>query len=351
MKGDSLEIKNINDLLYAVTLEKDSDVKFKLLLIKCFHENYNDLEFACSTFGIATSTAYDWIRYLNKNGIDGLRDKPITGRKARLSNDQLVELKTKLSVKCLWEIQEIQELIKIEFNIELSCSRISVILRELKMTYTKPYRKDYRRPKEAEKILVNSLNDVCKQLEEDGIDPTTVVVGFLDEASPQNKANSGKFWSFGQQIMDENSTKYKSNTIAFYSLNGNDVIMFLEDSKSESIAQFLKEIRNENQDAEYIIVVLDNFSSHKTELCINTAHEQGIYLVFLPPYSPDLNPIEFIWKSVRRIVSKYFIKSEEHLRNIIVTAYSAYSESISFASSWLSKIGSCIDYFKYLLTD
>ena len=177
------------------------------------------------------------------------------------------------------------------------------------------------------------------------------MIGFLDEASPQNKANSGRFWSFGQQTMYENSTKYKANTIAYYSLNGNDVVMFLEDSKEEGIAYFLKQIRIENESAEYIIVVLDNFSSHKTELCAKTAREQGIYLVFLPPYSPDLNPIEFVWKSVRRIVSKFFIKSEGHLRDIIVTAYSAYTESISFASSWISKICSSIDYFKYLLTD
>jgi hypothetical protein len=33
------------------------------------------------------------------------------------------------------------------------------------------------------------------------------VIGFLDEAHPQNKANSGRFWSFGKHIMKENTTK------------------------------------------------------------------------------------------------------------------------------------------------
>lgn len=124
--------------------------------------------------------------------------------------------------------------------------------------------------------------------------------------------------------------------------------MFLEDSKAESIAGFIREIRNSNPDAEYIIVILDNFSSHKTDLCVKTATDNGIYLVFLPPYSPDLNPIEFVWKSVRRIISKFFIKSQKHLHDIIVTTYSAYSETISFANSWLDKIASGIDYLRYL---
>jgi putative transposase len=31
------------------------------------------------------------------------------------------------------------------------------------------------------------------------------------------------------------------------------------------------------------------------------AKELGVHIVYLPPYSPDLNPIEFIWKSVKRV--------------------------------------------------
>jgi len=33
------------------------------------------------------------------------------------------------------------------------------------------------------------------------------------------------------------------------------------------------------------------------------AEKMNIVLVYLPPYSPDLNPIEFVWKGVKRIVS------------------------------------------------
>ncbi|MCW7076570.1 MAG: transposase, partial [Candidatus Syntrophoarchaeum sp.] len=44
----------------------------------------------------------------------------------------------------------------------------------------------------------------------------------------------------------------------------------------------------------------------------------GIYLVYLPPYSPDLNPIEFVWKSIKR-------------------RFSRLVESLSFAESWIEK--------------
>ena len=43
--------------------------------------------------------------------------------------------------------------------------------------------------------------------------------------------------------------------------------------------------------------------------------------VFLPPYSPDINPIEFIWKSVRKEISKEFIESITQLRDLIKNEY------------------------------
>ncbi|VUT28140.1 MAG: hypothetical protein SYNGOMJ08_00702 [Candidatus Syntrophoarchaeum sp. GoM_oil] len=47
------------------------------------------------------------------------------------------------------------------------------------------------------------------------------------------------------------------------------------------------------------------------------AEKLEIYLVYLPPYSPDLNPIEFIWKSIKRVVSISFVENVEVLREII----------------------------------
>lgn len=60
-----------------------------------------------------------------------------------------------------------------------------------------------------------------------------------------------------------------------------------------------------------------------------------IELVFLPPYSPHLNPIEYIWKSIKRIVSQTFIQDVEHLRRIIHERFEEYSLRISFARKWI----------------
>jgi transposase len=47
------------------------------------------------------------------------------------------------------------------------------------------------------------------------------------------------------------------------------------------------------------VVVLDNLSAHKTERVRQAVEARGAVLLFLPPYSPDLNPIEKAWSKVK----------------------------------------------------
>jgi putative transposase len=76
---------------------------------------------------------------------------------------------------------------------------------------------------------------------------------------------------------------------------------------------------------------LDNSREHQSEKTITKARKLKITLVFLPPYSPDLNPVEFIWKSIKRGVSARFIKSKQHLRNRIKAESTRIEKSLSFA--------------------
>jgi hypothetical protein len=51
------------------------------------------------------------------------------------------------------------------------------------------------------------------------------------------------------------------------------------------------------------IVILDNLPAHKSALAETTIRPKGAWLLFLPPYSPDLNPIEMAFAKLRRCSS------------------------------------------------
>jgi len=130
--------------------------------------------------------------------------------------------------------------------------------------------------------------------------------------------------------------KMKVNAMGYYSLNGKSVISFPENSRWESIISFIRKVRKNNP-GKAIIIVLDNLKSHKVEGVKVEAKGLGIELVFLPPYSPDLNPIEYVWKSIKRIISTTFVRHVDDMRNTVKEASYRLTKKLSFAAAWLNK--------------
>ena len=59
------------------------------------------------------------------------------------------------------------------------------------------------------------------------------------------------------------------------------------------------------------IIVMDNASFHKNILIKQVLHQAGHTLEYLPPYSPDLNPIEHKWAQAKSIRRKYRCSIDE----------------------------------------
>lgn len=248
-----------------------------------------------------------------------------------------MELKEKLRAKEYWTTKEIRVMIKEGYGIEYSYEQISRILRQMGMTLGKPYPQDYRRPGEAEKILEDQLRTTFEVLLKEGIGPEEIAIGMLDESSPQATANTVRVWSFEKVRIKKNTTKIRANTLGYYTIKGNDAVVHLSDSKSPEICRGLEEIRGANKGYRAIIVILDNFPSHKSKAVQNKARELGIYLVRLPKYSPDLNPIEIIWRAIKRVISLEFVQNKAALRDLIEKSFKEFSGKLSYARWWISR--------------
>lgn len=70
------------------------------------------------------------------------------------------------------------------------------------------------------------------------------------------------------------------------------------------------------------IVFIDNANFHKDGLIQKLIESVGAKLIYLPPYSPDLSPIEKMWSKIKHYIKKYSPKSGAEFHNALVNSLS-----------------------------
>ena len=73
------------------------------------------------------------------------------------------------------------------------------------------------------------------------------------------------------------------------------------------------------------VVVMDNLTAHKGERVKELIEQRGCELMYLPPYSPDFNPIEEAFAKIKGLIRKAEARTREALLEAIATAISALS--------------------------
>jgi transposase len=85
------------------------------------------------------------------------------------------------------------------------------------------------------------------------------------------------------------------------------------------------------------ILLLDNSSVHTAQLVLDTMEECGIRYLFLPPYSPDLNPIELMWAWLKSYLRKAKARTRDKLDAAIMFALD--SLNTDFICHWFRHCG------------
>ena len=73
------------------------------------------------------------------------------------------------------------------------------------------------------------------------------------------------------------------------------------------------------------VVIMDNLATHKIRGIREAIQAVGARLLYLPPYSPDFNPIENMWSKIKEILRSHAPRTESELIQATKTAFQAIS--------------------------
>ena len=168
----------------------------------------------------------------------------------------------------------------------------------------------------------------------DSLTDPDVVWGFQDESAQRISSRTARLWSVGKPVRRTNTDRINANIFGFYAVRGNSVASFPEHSKTADMCGFLDAVREANGDRK-VVMILDNGPVHHLKAVLEHAEGLNIHFVFLPPYCPQFNPIELVWKSIKRVVSGMFILERYQLIDVVREIFMNETSKTSYLEGWM----------------
>lgn len=252
------------------------------------------------------------VRHIN----DYLQSEKLTpengGSQSRLSATQTMELIEHLAEKTYFHTHQIVAYVEAEFGIRYSVAGMNKWLHHNGFSYKKPKGVPHKFCPEMQQAFVEYYNKVLK--------PSEAPVLFMDAVHPTQSTKLSYGWiQKGQdKLIETTGSRTRLNLIGALSLEdiGATVTETYDTINSESIVHFFWKLRKEHYPLEQKVhLILDGAAYHRAELVKNAAKELNIELHYLPPYSPNLNPIERLWKIMNEHVRNnvYFSSKREFI--------------------------------------
>ena len=143
----------------------------------------------------------------------------------------------------------------------------------------------------------------------------------------------------GQRVVDGVPKNYGDNVTLLGALStaGVEALMSVNGATdSEVFLVFVREVLSPTL-SEGDVVVWDNLGAHRSQAVREVIEAKGARLLFLPPYSPDMNPIERCWSKIKTFLRAAKARSREALDAAIKEALTTVTESD--ARAWFTHCG------------
>jgi transposase len=292
--GNFLSTTQRKELLNELKLENSRRYADRIRVILLLDQNWTYKKISEALFLDEGSIANYRKRYQN-GGLEGLIIDDYSGKKCFLTEHEQQLLAKYLDSKVCLSTKEIISYIEKKFRVTYSVSGVTALLHRLDYSYKKAKGVPGKAKKEEQEHFLRVYNGVKlhgKVYFGDSVHPrhnSIPTYGWIKKGTDFNIfTNSGRFRINISGVVDVSTQEVIANN--YKTIN------------KESICDLLKKIRGKNPDWKKIYIILDGASYHKAHIVRDLAKELNIKIIFLPAYSPNLNPIERLWKFFKKKV-------------------------------------------------
>lgn len=244
---------------------------------------------------VSRASCYRWVKLFNGQGLSGLTPKRSPGRPRKICDELGVEIVELIrepgqAGESHWTALKLHGYLQQSYEVKFSYRTLVRCLHEREVKRIVPRRKPLKQDPELRKQFLLELSALYQNEKNN--------IYFLDESGFEGDPKPRKEWvPPGHKA----STHYlgdhiRTNVIGAVAPRTGELLAFAVPYVDTDVFQiFIDHIKQQTATLKNVYLVLDNASWHTTA-SINWGN---IKPIFLPPYSPDLNPIEQLWNHLK----------------------------------------------------
>jgi transposase len=201
---------------------------------------------------------------------------------------------------CMWTRKNIAELVKRFYKIDMPLSTLGYYLDRWGFSVQRPTKKAYKQnPEQVDRWLNQSYPSIAARAKAENAQ-----IYWGDETGVQNTADYLRGYApIGQTpVVQLEAQQFKANLLSAISNRGKVRFMIYQKLSPDKLIDFMRRLVGDTK--RKVFLILDNLRIHhakKVSLWLEK-HKDEIEVFFLPPYSPEYNPDEYLNSDLKRDV-------------------------------------------------
>lgn len=268
--------------------------------------------------GIDNSTVYRYADSFLQDGLEVYLRTDYKGYWGMLSSVQISELRSELNTSLYTDAKSVAAWIKERWGIDYTPQGTVDLLNRIGFTYKQTKQVPCEVDIQAQESFMEVLSDLLEQTAQD-----KVVVYYGDGVHPTHNTHSTHAWIEKGTEREQPTVSGRDRVNINAVLNAKDpvdvIALDCESVNSTSTRQLYEKVLEKNPDAGIIYIITDNARYYRNKQLMEWLETTRIKPVFLPPYSPNLNLIERLWKFLRKkVINTCFYRTKEKFRQAIL---------------------------------